>query len=257
MNWLVHDQLILDDIDFRPDILDLRNNSTFRRSFRLPGATHKFLVVLLHTFRSHLSVFNCRRISWSPVDLLRTDSMGDFLKIVRCYRERLGLTWYCHMWVCLAVYFNFYNKEAFRDCVFQALKRWGTSRLSLCLDVLELVVWKVVIGMWAFDLYFWGGTLTVLYVTSWQSVGCQHTFPRLVAYLVVILLKSRQKQSAGWLSYRTHIGGYAVHQGPGQKNSFSIFEHFLTANGSAPLLDVTGWPCSISKKLSLSLDASP
>ena len=112
--------------------------------------------------------------------------------------------------------------------------------------------------MWALDLYFWGGgTLTVLYVTSWQSVGCQHTFPRLVAYLVVILLKSRQKQSAGWISYRTHIGGYAVYQGPGQKNFFSILEHFLTANGSAPLLDVTGWPCSISKKLSLSLDASP
>ena len=132
MNWLVHDQLILNEIDFRPDILDLRNNS-------------------------------------------------------------------------------------FQDCVFQALKRRGTSRLSLCLDVLELVVWKVVIGMWAFDLYFWGGTLTVLYVTSWQSVGCQHTFPKLVAYLLVMLLKSRQKQSAGWLSYRTHIGGYAVYQGLRQK----------------------------------------
>ena len=81
--------------------------------------------------------------------------------------------------------------------VFQALRRWGTGRhsLSLSLDFLELVIWnrKEVIGMNGFGLYFSGGTLTVLYVSSSQSVGCQHNFPRLKVYLVVILLKSRQK----------------------------------------------------------------
>ena len=52
--------------------------------------------------------------------------------------------------------------------VFQALRRWGTGRLSLSLDFLELVVWnrKEVIGMNGFGLYFSGGTLTVLYVSS-------------------------------------------------------------------------------------------
>ena len=43
-----------------------------------------------------------------------------------------------------------------------------------------------------FGLYFSGGTLTVLYVSSSQSIT-QHNFPRLKVYLVVILLKSRQK----------------------------------------------------------------
>ena len=67
--------------------------------------------------------------------------------------------------------------------------------LSLSLDFHKLVVWnrKEVIGMNGFHFYFSGGTLTVLYISSWQSVGCQHTFPKLKAYLVVILQKSRQK----------------------------------------------------------------
>ena len=41
------------------------------------------------------------------------------------------------------------------------------------------------------------------------------------------------------------------------KNSFPICEYCLSATGSAPLLDVTGWPCCNSKKPSPSLDASP
>ena len=43
----------------------------------------------------------------------------------------------------------------------------------------------------------------------------------------------------------------------GTKNYFSIWEYFLSANGSAPLPDITGWPWCISKKPSPSLDASP
>ena len=94
----------------------------------------------------------------------------------------------------------------------EALKH--KSSLSLSLDFLQLVVWnrKEVIGMNVIDFVFCRRTLTVLYVSSWQSVGCQHKFPELEAYLVAIPLKSRQKQSAGWLSYRTHTGGYALCQ---------------------------------------------
>ena len=79
----------------------------------------------------------------------------------------------------------------------EALKH--KSSLSLSLDFLELVVWnrKEVIGMTVIDFVFCRRTLTVLYVSSWQSVGCQHTFPELEAYHVAIPLKSRQKQSAG------------------------------------------------------------
>ena len=41
------------------------------------------------------------------------------------------------------------------------------------------------------------------------------------------------------------------------KNSFPICEYSLSATGSAPLLDVTGWPYCNTKKPSPSLDASP
>ena len=82
----------------------------------------------------------------------------------------------------------FSSSEALRDKL----------SLSLSLDFLELVVWnrKEVIGMNVIDFFFCRRTLTVLYVSSWQSVGCQHTFSELEVYLVVIPLKSRQKQSA-------------------------------------------------------------
>ena len=99
--------------------------------------------------------------------------------------------------------------------VFQALRRWGTGRhsLSLSLDFLELVIWnrKEVIGMNGFGLYFSRGTLTVLYVSSSQSVGCQHNFPRIKVYLVVLLLKSRQKGALGadaWGSCIKKIRGF-------------------------------------------------
>ena len=64
----------------------------------------------------------------------------------------------------------FCDKEAIQDCVFKAVKRWGTSRLYLSLDF-ELVAWnkKKVIGMNTIDLYFCGGIVTVLYVSSWLS----------------------------------------------------------------------------------------
>ena len=44
---------------------------------------------------------------------------------------------------------------------------------------------------------------------------------------------------------------------PGTKNYFSTREYFLSANGSAPLPDITGWPWCISKKPSPSFGASP
>ena len=78
-----------------------------------------------------------------------------------------------------------------------SFKLWtlGNKSSLFFLDFLELVVWnrKEVTGINGFDLRYCGGTLTVLYVGCWQSVGCQRTFPRLVAYFVVILLKSPQK----------------------------------------------------------------
>ena len=70
--------------------LDLSNNFTFRRSRRLPGATHKFLVVLVPAFGNHLSVVSCRFYFLKLCKLNVYKTMSDFLKIARCYRERWG-----------------------------------------------------------------------------------------------------------------------------------------------------------------------
>ena len=105
MNWLVHDQLFLDEIDFRLDILDLRNNFTFRRSLRLPGATHKFLVVLVHTFRSYLSVFKLPGVT-------KRES-GPYLVLP--------------LQVSLALQSYFCNKEAFQDCSSSEVLRDNSS----------------------------------------------------------------------------------------------------------------------------------
>ena len=89
------------------------------------------------------------------------------------------------------------RRSSFASFCFSSSEALGDrSSFSLSLWIfLELVIWnrKEVIGMNGFGLYFSGGTLTVLYVSSSQSVGCQHNFLRLKVYLVVILLKSRQK----------------------------------------------------------------
>ena len=68
--------------------------SLFPRSRRLPGATHKFLVVLVPTFGNHLSVVNCRFYFSKFCKLNVHKTMSDFLKIARCYRERRGTSWY-------------------------------------------------------------------------------------------------------------------------------------------------------------------
>ena len=87
-------QLILDETDFRPDFLDLSNNFTFRRSCQLPGATHKFLFVLVPTFGYHLSVVNCRFYFLKFCRLKVYKTMSDFLKVARFSRERRGPYWY-------------------------------------------------------------------------------------------------------------------------------------------------------------------
>ena len=137
----------------------------------------------------------------------------------------------------------------------------GWQVVSLFLDFLELVVWnrKEVIGMNGFDLCFCGGTLTV--VSCWQSVGYQRTFPRLVAHLVVILLKSPQK---GVLAFEADAWGSCVKKTRGfwsvPRMAFlaNIYcwlrsiprtgakkVYFLSAAWSAILIDVTGLPCCI------------
>lgn len=61
------------------------------------------------------------------------------------------------------------RRSSFASFCFSSSEALGDrSSLSLSLDFLELVVWnrKEVIGMNGFGLYFSGGTLTVLYVSS-------------------------------------------------------------------------------------------
>ena len=162
------------------------------------------------------------------------------------------------------------RRSSFASFCFSSSEALGDrSSFSLSLWIfLELVIWnrKEVIVMNGFGLYFSGGTLTVLYVSSSQSVGCQHNFLRLKVYLVVILLKSRQKGAVAlgadaWGSCIKKIRGFWsvtrmtflankyfwLRSIPriGQKSSFSICEYLLSPTGSAILTDVTGLPSCI------------
>ena len=94
MGWL--GQLILDETDFRPDFLDLRNNFTFRRSCRLPVAAHKFLVVLVPTFGYHLNVVNCHFYFLKFSRPNKYKIYGRFLENCQALQTRMGFTWYYH-----------------------------------------------------------------------------------------------------------------------------------------------------------------
>ena len=201
VSWFLM-RLISDRILWTLEIISLFDEAVSCLVLRTNFSSSSF-VLLDTTWASSTVVFT----SWGSVDLMRTKSLRDYLKLpgatdrdwaslgisIMALPSCLGNIWASANgavwsgWIA-ARRSSFATKKPSEIVVFQALKRWGTSRLPLSLDFLELVVWNR------------------KEVRKLLSVG-SHIFPRLEVYLVVILLKSLQKQSAGWLSYWTHTGG--------------------------------------------------